>query len=83
MFLELSLTLQMFVDLLLLLRTQPPAGSRPTVYFVLDLLFCVLVDSVAHHRTFEDLNGLEAVTRVLRGTGVQKEVRYVSGHVTH
>lgn len=65
----------MFTDLLLLLRTQPSVGPRPTVYLVLDLLFCILVDSVPHHRTFEDLNGLEAVTRVLRGTGVQKEVR--------
>jgi len=66
----------MFLDLLLLLRTQPPEGSaRPTVYLLLDLLFCVLVDSPPHARMFEELQGLEAVTRVLRGTGVAKDVR--------
>lgn len=66
----------MFLDLLLLLRTQPAEGTvRPTVYSLLDLLFCVLVDSPEHARTFEHLQGLEAVTRVLRGTGVAKEVR--------
>jgi hypothetical protein len=66
----------MFLDLLLLLRTQPPESSAsPTVYAVLNLLFCVLVDSPDHARTFEDLQGLEAVTRVLRGTGVAKDVR--------
>lgn len=63
--------LEMFLDLLLLLRIQ----TEPTVYAVLDLLFCVLVDSPAHARMFEQLSGLEAVTRVLRGTGVAKEVQ--------
>lgn len=71
-----GLTQQMFLDMLLLLRTQPPLGtSPPTVDAVLDLLFCVLVDSPEHVRVFEDLQGLEAVTRVLRGTGVSKAVR--------
>lgn len=70
----------MFLDLLLLLRTQPAAvdSPKPTVLYVLDLLFCVLVDAPEHSRMFEDLAGLEAVTRVLRGTGVAKDVRYVS-----
>lgn len=71
-----ALTHQMFLDLLLLLRAQQPSdGEHPTVYVLLDLLFCVLVDSPVHARTFEELSGLEAVTRVLRGTGVAKDVR--------
>jgi hypothetical protein len=44
---------------------------------LLDLLCCVLADSSANARTFEALNGLEAVSRVLKGTGVAKEIRYV------
>ncbi|KAL1412595.1 hypothetical protein Q8F55_000342 [Vanrija albida] len=68
--------MEMFLDLLLLLRAQQPAeGEHPTVYVLLDLLFCILVDSPVHARTFEELSGLEAVTRVLRGTGVAKDVR--------
>jgi len=65
---------------LLLLRahSQPsPDGSKPIVYSILELLFCVLVDSPVNARTFERLSGLEAVVRVLKGTGVAKEVRYV------
>ncbi|RSH80027.1 uncharacterized protein EHS24_009699 [Apiotrichum porosum] len=68
--------MEMFLDLLLLLRTQTTEGNaRPTAYNLLDLLFCVLVDSPEHARTFEDLQGLEAVTRVLRGTDVPKDVK--------
>jgi hypothetical protein len=72
----------MFIDLLLLLRTQraAPAESseqpRPIVYTLLELLCAVLVDSPTNARTFEKLSGLEAVTRVLKGTGVAKDVRY-------
>jgi hypothetical protein len=73
---------QILIDLLLLLRTQPPlplpsgqAADKSIVYMLLDLLCCVLADSSANARTFEALNGLEAVSRVLKGTGVAKEIR--------
>lgn len=72
---------QMFIDLLLLLRPIPPlptpsdTPNKPVVYHILELLFCILVDSPANSRTFEKLSGLEAVTRVLKGSTVVKEVR--------
>ncbi|CAK9782964.1 hypothetical protein CC85DRAFT_286936 [Cutaneotrichosporon oleaginosum] len=69
-------TMEMFVDLILLLRTQlAPEGKKPTVYLLLDLLFCILVDAPQNARMFEELSGLEAVTRVLRGSNVQKDVK--------
>ena len=70
---------QTIIDLLLVLRAQgAPEGEKPVVYLMLDLLCCILVDSPTHSRTFENLNGLEGVVRVLKGTGVAKEVRSVS-----
>lgn len=74
----------MLIDLLLLLRAvrriptlpaTPDTKSRPIALDILELLFCVLVDSPEHTRTFERLGGLEATTRVLKGTGVDKEVK--------
>lgn len=66
----------MFLDLILLLRTQlSPEGKKATVYLLLDLLFCILVDAPHNARIFEELSGLEAVTRVLRGSGVEKDVK--------
>lgn len=69
----------MFIDLLLLLRSQPPLheSDRPISYNLLELLFCVLVDSPENARRFEKLSGLEAVVRVLKGSSVGKDVRYV------
>ena len=68
----------MLIDLMLLLRAQTTldaAGGKPIVYNVLELLCCALVDDPNTARTFERLSGLEAVVRVLKGTGVAKEVR--------
>lgn len=66
----------MFLDLILLLRTQLSfEGRKATVYLLLDLLFCILVDAPRNARMFEELAGLEAVTRVLRGSGVEKDVK--------
>jgi hypothetical protein len=63
---------------MLVLRAQTAnEGEKPIVYLMLDLLCCILVDSPENSRTFESLNGLEGVVRVLKGTGVAKEVRYV------
>ncbi|WVQ66230.1 uncharacterized protein L199_004409 [Kwoniella botswanensis] len=72
-----SWVMEMFIDLLLLLRSQPPMTehSKAIAYTILELLFCILVDSPKNARTYEKLGGLEAVTRVLKGTGVTKDVR--------
>ncbi|WVQ95880.1 hypothetical protein IAU59_002979 [Kwoniella sp. CBS 9459] len=72
-----SWVMEMFIDLLLLLRAQPAMSEeqKPVAYTIMELLFCVLVDSPRNARTFEKLSGLEAVVRVLKGTGVTKEVR--------
>jgi hypothetical protein len=71
-----QLTRQILIDLMLVLRAQAAAdGEKPIVYLMLDLLCCILVDSPENSRTFESLNGLEGVVRVLKGTGVPKEVR--------
>ena len=74
----------MLIDLLVVggaLRRTPSkpqatdAKERPIALDILELLFCILVDSPEHTRTFERLGGLEATTRVLKGTGVDKEVK--------
>ncbi|WVW87115.1 hypothetical protein I302_109172 [Kwoniella bestiolae CBS 10118] len=72
-----SWVMEMFIDLLLLLRSQLPITeiSKAIAYTILELLFCILVDSPKNARTYEKLGGLEAVTRVLKGTGVTKDVR--------
>ncbi|WVF68327.1 hypothetical protein IAT40_003092 [Kwoniella sp. CBS 6097] len=72
-----SWVMEMFIDLLLLLRAQTAIveEQKPIAYTIMELLFCVLVDSPRNARTFEKLSGLEAVVRVLKGTGVTKEVR--------
>ncbi|WWC92620.1 uncharacterized protein L201_007579 [Kwoniella dendrophila CBS 6074] len=69
--------MEMFIDLLLLLRAQPAIteNSKAIAYTILEMLFCVLVDSPKNARTYEKLGGLEAVVRVLKGTGVTKDVR--------
>ena len=76
--------MQMLIDLLLLLRavkrptgTETSFAARPIALDILELFFCILVDSPEHTRTFERLGGLEATTRVLKCTGVDKEVKWV------
>jgi hypothetical protein len=59
------------------LAPTPSPSPRPIVYTLLELLCAVLVDSPQNARTFEKLSGLEAVVRVLKGTAVAKEVRWV------
>ena len=53
------------------------SSPRSIVYLILELLCCVLVDSPEHARSFEKLSGLESVMRVLKGSGVTKDVRSV------
>lgn len=70
---------QMFLDLILLLRAQvPPVGQKAPVFLLIDLLFCIIVDAPHNARMFEELEGLEAVTRVLRGSGVDKDTKCVN-----
>lgn len=42
---------------------------------ILDTLLCVLVDSSAALRTFEDVNGVRAVVKLLKRAGTPREVR--------
>ena len=44
---------------------------------ILDTLLCVLVDSSAALRTFEDVKGVQAVVKLLKRAGTPREVRYV------
>ncbi|ORX37561.1 cell division control protein 14, SIN component-domain-containing protein [Kockovaella imperatae] len=76
--------MEIIIDLLLLLRHQPAldalapseaSQSVPVDHSILELLCCVLVDSTANMRTFEQLGGLEAVTRVAKGSTVPREVQ--------
>lgn len=46
---------------------------------ILDTLLCVLVDSSAALRTFEDVNGVQAVVKLLKRAGTPREVRCVIG----
>lgn len=42
---------------------------------ILDTLLCVLVDSSAALRAFEDVNGVQAVVKLLKRAGTPREVR--------
>ena len=46
---------------------------------ILDTLLCVLVDLSAAPRTFEDVNGVQAVVKLLKRAGTPREVRCVIG----
>ncbi|BEI88795.1 uncharacterized protein CcaverHIS019_0201570 [Cutaneotrichosporon cavernicola] len=76
--------MEMFIDLVMLLRSQlSPEGKKTTVYLLLDLLFCILIDAPNNARMFEDLNGLEAVSRVLRGGSVERDVKIKAMEFLH
>jgi hypothetical protein len=44
---------------------------------ILDTLLCVLVDSSPALRTFEEVNGVQAVVKILKRAGTPREVRLV------
>lgn len=44
---------------------------------VLDTLLCILVDSCAALRAFEEANGVRAVVRILKRAGTPRETRLV------
>ncbi|KAH9939362.1 cell division control protein 14, SIN component-domain-containing protein [Epithele typhae] len=47
----------------------------PLASVVLDTLLCVLVDAVPALRTFEELNGVQVVVKILKRSGTPREVR--------
>ena len=49
---------------------------------VLDTLLCIMVDSPAALRAFEEANGVRAVVRILKRAGTPRETRYVLMLVT-
>jgi hypothetical protein len=72
------------IDLLLFLRTHSApsanqadtsATTHPIALSLVELLFNVLVDCPDNARAFERLGGLEAISRVMRGSNVEKVVK--------
>ncbi len=43
----------------------------------MDALLCILVDSSAALRSFEECNGVQAIVKILKRAGTPREVRYV------
>lgn len=44
---------------------------------VLDSLLCILVDSSSALRVFEEVNGIQAIVKILKRAGTPREVRFV------
>ncbi|PBL03015.1 hypothetical protein ARMGADRAFT_1072428 [Armillaria gallica] len=77
------------IDLLLTSRHAPcpsdpnPSGSllktresqAPLSSIVMDALLCILVDSSAALRSFEECNGVQAIVKILKRAGTPREVR--------
>ncbi|KIK39476.1 hypothetical protein CY34DRAFT_808264 [Suillus luteus UH-Slu-Lm8-n1] len=58
--------------------SQPPEKPAPFLHLtsaVLDTLLCVLVDSSPALRAFEEVNGVQAVVKILKRAGTPREVR--------
>ncbi|KAH7931178.1 CDC14-domain-containing protein [Leucogyrophana mollusca] len=80
-------SLEILVDLLLVSRHTPLispsqahlAGKVPQIVHlssaVLDTLLCILVDSSPALRAFEEVNGVQAVVKILKRAGTPREVR--------
>ncbi|KAF8514836.1 cell division protein Cdc14 [Hysterangium stoloniferum] len=89
LFLSKKWCIQLFVDLLNISRyiSTPPhsisnnAASSPTnttntlASGAIDTLLCVLVDSPAALRAFEQADGVEIVVKILKRTGVGRDIR--------
>ncbi|PFH46419.1 hypothetical protein AMATHDRAFT_7834 [Amanita thiersii Skay4041] len=76
--------LEILLDLLLISRhvSSPPTAeshsstSHPHLSsIVLDTLLCILVDSPTSLRSFENVNGVQTVVRILKRAGTPREVR--------
>ncbi|KAF8076782.1 cell division control protein 14, SIN component-domain-containing protein [Lyophyllum atratum] len=55
--------------------SRTAASAPPLSSLVLDTLLCILVDSSAALRAFEDANGVQAVVKILKRAGTPREVR--------
>ncbi|KAG2156419.1 cell division control protein 14, SIN component-domain-containing protein [Suillus clintonianus] len=58
--------------------SRPPDKPAPFMHLtsaVLDTLLCVLVDSSPAIRAFEEVNGVQAVVKILKRAGTPREVR--------
>ncbi|KAG6820684.1 hypothetical protein H0H93_013202 [Arthromyces matolae] len=88
LFLGRKYALEVLVDLLLASRhlstfasssTDTPSRSGtsnpPLSSVILDTLLCILVDSPAALRVFEDINGNQSVVKILKRAGTPREVR--------
>ncbi|KAG6854468.1 hypothetical protein C0991_006547 [Blastosporella zonata] len=78
--------LEVLIDLLLASRhlsaTPSSSGDTPSSpqtpplsSVILDTLLCVLVDAPAALRAFEDVNGTQAIVKILKRAGTPREVR--------
>ncbi|KAH8834169.1 cell division control protein 14, SIN component-domain-containing protein [Flagelloscypha sp. PMI_526] len=71
-------SLEILLDLLLTSRhlTTPSSTSSPSLSStIIDTLLCILVDNSAGLRAFEDVNGLQAIVKILKRAGTPREVR--------
>lgn len=62
-------------------NSQAPEKPAPFMHLtsaVLDTLLCVLVDSSPALRAFEEVNGVQAVVKILKRAGTPREVRWVT-----
>ncbi|KAK0461663.1 cell division control protein 14, SIN component-domain-containing protein [Desarmillaria tabescens] len=81
--------IEILIDLLLTSRHAPcpsdpnPSGSlfktresqAPLSSIVMDALLCILVDSSATLRSFEECSGVQAIVKILKRAGTPREVR--------
>ncbi|KAF8530916.1 cell division protein Cdc14 [Gautieria morchelliformis] len=90
-FLSKKWCIQIFADLLTISRLISPAplsgstntvsnpstaNSEPTLASsTIDTLLCILVDAPAALRAFEEVGGVEVVVKILKKTGVAKNIR--------
>ena len=90
---------QILIDLLLTSRRTPIIDSSsqsndsksseksvPVIHLtsaVLDTLLCILVDSPPALRAFEEVNGVQAVVKILKRAGTLREVRWVAHPIYH
>ncbi|KAF8806225.1 CDC14-domain-containing protein [Phlegmacium glaucopus] len=56
-------------------KSKTASTSPPLTSIVLDTLLCILVDSCAAIRAFEEANGTQAVVKILKRAGTPREVR--------
>ena len=49
----------------------------------MDTLLCILVDSSPALRAFEEVNGVQAVVKILKRAGTPREVRWVPRYICY